>query len=190
MTAGPPLSFREMLQGFLGDGPDHESAWADGRRRGQTFCYGALATIGDLAAFEADPEHPVALEGTVDYPPLGLGLPLGGGSMKLFVERPAGRRILYRLPFEAPGGHFVLVGEKRLEGKHRWREMTTLYAELYRLVGPGDPEGKPVARGILRVPVRAALTLALTMRSPGQSPVVGLGAAVRFLRFSARSLRR
>ncbi len=190
MTAGPSLSFREMLQGYLGDGPDHESACADGRRRGQLFRYRALATISDLAAFEGDPEHPVALEGTVDYPPLGLGLPLGGGLMNLFVERPAGRRILYRLPFEAPGGHFVLVGEKRLEGKRRWKEMTTLYAKLYRWAEQGDPVGEPMARGILRVPVRAALTLALTMRSPGRSPVVGLGAAVRFLRFSAGSLRR
>lgn len=190
MTAGPPLSFRELLQGFLGEGPDHESACADGWRRGQVFRYRALATISDLAAFEGDPEHPVALEGTVDYPPLGLGLPLGGGLMNLFVERPAGRRILYRLPFEAPGGHFVLVGEKRLEGKRRWREMTTLYTELYRLVGPGGPEGEPVARGILRVPVRAALALALTMRSPGRSPLIAPGAAARFLWFSARSLRR
>lgn len=190
MTAGPPLSFREMLQGYLGDGPDHESACANGRRRGQLFRYRTLATICDLAAFEGDPEHPVALEGTVDYPPLGLGLPLGGGLMNLFVERPAGRRILYRLPFEAPEGRFVLVGEKRLEGRRPWREMTTLYAELYCLVGPSDAEGEPVARGILRVPVRAALTLPLTMRSPGGSPLVALRAAVRFLRFSARSLRR
>jgi len=190
MTAGPSLSFREMLQGYLGDGPDHESAWADGRRRGQTFRYRALATISDLAAFEGDQEHPVALEGTVDYPPLGLGLPLGGGLMNLFIERPPGRRILYRLPFEAPGRHFVLVGEKRLAGKRRWREMTTLYAELYHLVGQGDPLGEPVARGILRVPLRVALALPLTMRSPGRSPIVGLGAAARFLWFSARSLRR
>jgi len=190
MTAGPSLSFREMLQGFVGQGPDDESACADGRRRGQMFRYRALARINDLAAFEAEPEHPVALEGTVDYAPLGVGLPLRGGSMKLFVERPEGRRILYRLPFEAPGGHFVLLGEKRLEGRRRWREMTTLHAELYRSAGQGDAVGEAVARGILRVPVRAALMLPLTMRSPGRSPVVGLGAAVRFLRFSARSLRR
>jgi hypothetical protein len=190
MTAGLPLSFREMLQGFLGDGADHESACADGRRRGQMFRYRALAKIGDLAAFEADPEHPVALEGTVDYPPLGLGLPLRGGSMKLFVQRPEGRRILYRLPFEAPGARFVLVGEKRLEGRRRWREMTTLYAELYRWAGQGDPVGEPMARGILRVPLRSALVLPLTMRSPGRSLLAGLGAAVRFLSFSARSLRR
>lgn len=190
MKAGPSLSFREMLQGFLGEGPDYESACADGRRRGQAFRYRALATISDLAAFEADPEHPVALEGSVDCAPLGLGLPLRGGSMNLFVERPAGRRILYRLPFEAPEGRFVLVGEKRLEGKRRWAEMTTLYADLYRQVGQGDPEGEPAARGILRVPVRVALALPLTMRSPGRSPFVALGAALRFLLFSARSLRQ
>lgn len=190
MTAGPPLSFRETLQGFLGDGPDHESACADGWRRGQVFRYRALATISDLAAFEADPEHPVALEGTVDYAPLGLGLPLRGGSMNLFVDRPAGRRILYHLPFETPSGRLVLVGEKRLEGKHRWREMTTLYVELYPCTGQGDPVGERVARGILRVPVRGALALPLTMRSPGRSPIVELGAAARFLWFSARSLRR
>jgi cholesterol oxidase len=190
MTAGPPLSFREMLQGFLGEGPDHESACADGRRRRQVFRYRALATINDLAAFEADPDHPVALEGTIDYAPLGLGLPLLGGSMNLFVDRPAGRRILYHLPFEAPGGRFVVVGEKRLAGKRRWQEMTTLYADLYHPVGQGDSLGEPVARGILRVRLRVALALPLTIRSPGRSPVVGLGAAVRFLRFSARSLRR
>lgn len=184
------LTFRETLRGFLAEAPDHDAGVRAGRALGRAFAYHALVTIDTVAAFEADPEHPARLEGTVDYVPLGTGLPMDGGLVNLFVWREDGMRIIYRLPFRAGTDRFVLLGEKRLRrGAGRWQEMTTLFADLYRADEEGRAVGMPLARGILRVALRDALLLPLTFRSPGNSALRTAGAALRFLRFASRELR-
>lgn len=184
------LTFRETLSGFLAEAADHEAGFRSGRLLGRAFAYHALVTIDDLAAFEADPDHPARLEGTVDFAPLGTSLPMRNGLMHLFVQREAGRRILYRLPFEAGNDRFVLLGEKRLRRRAgRWQEMTTLFADLHVADAEGQPVGMPLARGILRVGVRDALVLPFTFRSPGNSVAGTARAALRFLWFASRQVR-
>jgi len=169
------LSFQERLCGYVGAGPDDASGFAEGRRSGGGFSFRATATIDDLDAFEADPRHPVRLEGEAEYAPAGAGRLLEGAELQLLVPRPGGRALRYRLPFEAGGRRLELRGEKRIGARPGYRAFTTLYAELLE-------DGEPIARGRLHVPPGEALRFAFGMRGAG-GPLSGIAPGLRLLRF-------
>jgi hypothetical protein len=174
------LEFREVLRGVVGAAESAE----DGYQTGSAFSFQAKATIEDLDAFEADPEHRARLEGKVDWASLPDSPPLGSSEVRLFVPRAGGRAFLYRLSFESGGTRFELRGEKRLGARPTLREITTLYVDLFQ---EGDQQ--PVARGILRVPLGEALRFGFHVRVPGRGLLRSVGPALRFFRFSQRQLR-
>jgi cholesterol oxidase len=178
------LTFREALHGYVAAAPEHAAGDAEGRRSGGRLGFRALARIEDIDRFEADPDHPIRLDGEVDYAPLGGSLPLRGGVLNVFVVRAGGRRMLYRLPFEAAGRRYVIVGEKRLPRPPTLANMTTLFTDLME-----EGRSEPIARGILRVPPLEVLRFGLHVRVPGRGLLGSLGPALRFLLFSQRQLR-
>jgi hypothetical protein len=176
------LTFREALRGFLGRGPDHAAGFDDGRGRGGAVTFRAVATIDDLDAFGVAPTRPIALAGAIDYGPLGSELPLRGAQLELFARRDGELRFLYRLPFEASGRSYVLLGEKRLGSLATPTRLTTLYATLYETsVGADTPVSDPLARGILRVPLAEALRFPFAVRVAGRGALGSLWPALRFL---------
>ncbi|MFQ5666796.1 MAG: hypothetical protein ACE5I7_10245 [Candidatus Binatia bacterium] len=184
------LTFREALRGYVGQGADHAAGFADGRRSGGALSFRALATIDDLATFETDPMHTVALAGEIDYAPLGGCLPFRAGTIHLLVPHREGWRLLYRLPFEGRGRRCLLVGEKRIPKRPGFRDFTTLYTELF---GEGDSEGSDspgelLARGQLRVPFGEALRFPFTLRVPGHGAASSLRPALRFFLFVRRQM--
>jgi hypothetical protein len=143
-----------------------------------------VATIVDLDRLEADPAHPAALTGEIDWAPRWYALPISEGRISLFVPHAAGRAHVYDIAFEAGGCRWRLRGEKRLLARASLHAMTTLYVDLVQ-------EGRPdkVACGILRVPLLEALRFPLTVRAPGRGTRASLRAARRFFRFARRALR-
>ncbi len=184
------LTFRETLRGYVAPAVDHATGFAQGRRSGKALSFQALATIEDLDAFESDPQHSVTLEGEVDYAPLGRGLLMRDAVIHLFVPGPQGRLLRYRIPFEADGRGYLLLGEKRIGRWPSFRAMTTLYAELFEETRGADARtaAKPLARGQLRVPFTEAIRFPFTLRVPGYALVSSLRPALRFLWFSRRQL--
>ena len=181
------LTFREALRGYVAPSTDHAAGFAQGRLGGGALGFRALATIDDLDAFETDPTHPVALEGAVDYAPLGRDLPLRGGVLNLLVPGGGGRRLRYRIPFEAEGRRFEIVGEKRISRRSGFRDFTTLYVDLFE-VHDASPAPEPLARGRLHVPLAEALRFPFGMRGPGRSGLAALVPVFRFLRFVRREI--
>jgi hypothetical protein len=184
------LTFREVLRGYVGHGVDHADGFADGRRSGGALTFSAVATIENLDTFETDPKHPALLEGTVDYAPIGRGLPIRDGVLHLFVPAADGRRLRYRIPFEAAGRRYEIRGEKRVSRRPSLRALTTLYVDLveHRDAEETLSSSEPLARGWLRVPLVEAIRFPFTVRVPGRSRVSSVGPALRFLWFAQRQL--
>ena len=178
------LEFREVLKGFVGPGQSATNGFQAGRQSGGAFAFRAKATIEDLDAFEADPEHRARLEGEVDWAPLARGLPLRNSEVRVFVAREGGRAHIYQLSFERGERRFELRGEKRLGHRPTFRELTTLYVDLLE-----EGYEQPVARGILRVPLLEALRFGFHVRVPERGLLHSIGPALRFLRFSQRQMK-
>jgi len=180
------IRFTETLAGYLGEGDDHWSAWRAGRSAGRRARFTLTVYIPDVGALEADPEHVGPARGPVWVADLGPSTT--DGRVHLFCRRDGQKRLLYHLPFSSGGRPYILRGEKRLSGsrRRRWREMTTLYADLLSVEAGSE---SLLARGVLTIGPWQVLLQALSFRPEGPSGVAAfVRDSLRFLRFSSREM--
>ena len=183
------ITFRETMSGPFALG---ESDPAAGARRGRehrtTLSLHATVTIPDVSAFVADPAHNGEIHGSVDFPPIGTGLPARGGVLQLFAPNGAAARklMVYEVTFEHAGRRYYLAGRKEVAGGSPlsiWPHTTTLYTRLHDGASSG---GRVLGAGVLRLTVPAFAAQLTTMRPTGTgSALGGLGALLSFGRFFA-----
>jgi len=149
----PGLSFRESMTGPFAMGATTPE---EGEKRAEfAVTMHAEVYIQDMAAFISDPTHTGVLSGTLDLPPLGLGLLCPTGVFRLFspTDQPKTKHMVYELAFESGGKFYYLEGHKVVRddpGFDLWKDTTTLHATLH--------EGKDASG-----PVRGAGILSLGM---------------------------
>lgn len=160
------LTFREtMAGGFALGAADPSAGQAAGKKAGTALSMHASVEIRDLKRFIADPGHLGELTGTVDFGPLGKGLPSKSGVFNLFSPSgdPKRRLMVYELGFEAGGRDYYLAGAKHVDSGSvlgLWKETTTLYTQLHE---GKDKGGKVVGAGILTLGFLDLVKLAETM---------------------------
>jgi cholesterol oxidase len=165
---GPGITFRETMSGpfALGD-VDPEQGRRTGARMGTELALNATIRIADVERFEADPNHEGHIEGTVDFPPLGNGIPSTGGRFNLFsTEGEAGRRrMVYELGFSHEGEDYYLAGFKDVHddpGLDAWSDTTTLFTRLHR---GRDTSGSVVGAGVLSLGVEELARMVGTLKA-------------------------
>lgn len=177
MTAG--ITFQESMHGGFALGAQTP---AEGAAAGTRLGLHTSVDIDDLARFVADPQHPGALSGTVDFQPIGLGIPAPTGVFQLFSPGPGteDRRMVYELAFEADGKPYYLAGEKRVHndpGLDLWSDTTTLYTRLH---AGHDRDGPVAGAGILKLGVPQLLALLASLRPTGDGDPATVVAFGRF----------
>jgi hypothetical protein len=162
------LSFQETMAGSFSLGETSPEAGAKkGEADNTRLVLHASVEIDDLGRFIADPDHLGSLTGTVDFVPLGVGIPCNRGVFNLF--RPAGepstKFMIYELAFEHAGKSHYLAGKKIVRddpGFDLWQDTTTLYITLHE---GSDIQGPIVGAGILTLDAADLLRLLRTMRA-------------------------
>jgi predicted acylesterase/phospholipase RssA len=152
-------------------------------------------TIGDIAAFVADPAHVAAVNGTVSCAAFGGQLAIRSGRLSLLADAPGTlsteKHMTYDLRVtDARGRRLQLVGVKRLTRGARpsvWSDTTTLTAEVR-----DEATGSVVAAGIARISLPGFLRELTTFRTDaggGRRAAGGRAAALaRFGDFFADQL--
>lgn len=166
-----PQKARVPVPPFLtGEGAANAAAVAAADPRARVANFNCQAQLLDIGAFLDDPNHVIALHGSVTIPEgvLRPGSPRAlvegvVGQLHLLADATSVRRTMnYYLPFDFEGQRFTLVGHKEVEddpGFDAWLDAATLYTEIYRgdvapLPAPAlDPNERTRRRRAL--PVRA-----------------------------------
>lgn len=173
---GPGVRFAERMRGRLPVPGVPEPARVGLR----------LTATATLTHLLADPDHTVALSGTVDVHGLTAGAADTSGSLRLLAPASGGATMDYRLAFtDAAGRPWTLTGRKdvsRRRGHGPWRATTSLTARL-------TPEGAEAGdAGALAIAPLDVGRLLLSLRPTGTGgPTVRWWAVVRFVRFFART---
>ena len=158
------ITFRETMSGgfSLGETDPHAGAAAHGAA---TLSMHATVSIDDIDRFAANPAHLGSLLGTIDFPPLGTGIPASRGVFNLFspTDQPALKLMVYELAFVHDGKPYYLAGRKEVRddpGFDLWKDTTTLFTTLHE----GDGKDGPVAgAGILTLGVVDLVRLVSTI---------------------------
>jgi predicted acylesterase/phospholipase RssA len=185
----PGLSFRETMSGpFVMVATTPESVSEDSQ---YTAVMHAQVYIPDLRGFVQEVSHTGMLSGTLDLPPLGIGLICPSGVFRLFspTDQPATKYMVYELGFTHEGQPYYLAGHKVVrEGPLHdlWKDTTTLYTTLHK--GP-DAGGPVMGAGTLRLGVAELTKLIGTVSvSNASGPVERSEMIGIFGRFFLRSL--
>lgn len=147
----------------------------------------------DLDRLIAEKDHVAELVGTISLPGLAPApLTVLDGSWNLFIDdsgRPDTKRMVYRMPIEAPSGKFIAMGEKLIHddaGPDLWADTTTLSLKVRE---GWDDDGDPVGRGELRIEpqdfIRQMRTMTVTAAPDFKSRITAMG---RFGLFFAGNL--
>jgi hypothetical protein len=167
-STGPGITFRETMSGpfALGD-VDPEQGRRTGARTGTELALHATIRVSDVERFEEDPGHEGHIEGTIDFPPMGMGMPSTGGRFSLFSTdgEPGRKRMVYEMAFRHEGEDYYLAGYKDVHddpGFDTWADTTTLFTRLHR--GP-DTNGSVVGAGVLSLGVDDLARMVSTMRA-------------------------
>jgi cholesterol oxidase len=146
------ISFRETMSGgFALGATDPQVGQEQGDDARTRLSLHATITIDDLDTFIKDREHPGHITGSVDFPPLGMGLQSTSGVFNLFspTSDPTTKYMVYEMGFRSGGQDYYLAGHKNVRSNHGlefWRDTTTLYTTLHS----GTDKSGPVAgAGIL-----------------------------------------
>jgi cholesterol oxidase len=171
----------------LGD-VDPEQGRRTGARTGTELAMHATIRIPDVEHFEADPNHEGQIEGTIDFPPMGMGMPSTGGRFNLFSPEgdAARRRMVYELAFTHESEDYYLAGFKDVHddpGIDAWSDTTTLFTRLYR---GRDANGSVVGAGVLRLGVDEMEGIISTL---GVTGAEGVGARARAVAAGGRLVR-
>jgi len=181
MTTPIGVTFREVMSGGLTLGEtDCTTGEQKGDDAGTRFSMHGTITIDDLDRFIDDREHPGKLEGSVDYPALGIGLPSTSGIFNLFspTDDPKMKYMVYEMGFVSNGQPYYMAGHKNVHddpGIDFWRDVTTLYTTIHK----GTDKTGPVAgAGILSLSLNQLRKLAGTITVTGTTSVSQKGAAL------------
>ena len=183
----PGITFKETMTGGFALGQTETKAGRDaGNRAGTELAMHATVTIDDVERFVADPQHLGGLAGTIDYAPLGQGIPSHSGVFNLFSpsDSPRLKLMVYELGFERDGKEYYLAGKKEVRddpGFDLWSDTTTLYTQLHE----GTDKSGPVAgAGILTLGVADLIKLLSTLRATGTDHLTQKAEAIaKFGRF-------
>ena len=164
------ITFNETMAGaFALSRPGPEAGAQAGRRAGSSLAMHATVSIPDLDAFIADPKHLGKLKGSIDFAPLGEGIPAKSGVFNLFSpSRKSGPKyMIYELPFQHGGEPHYLAGKKHVHddlGFDLWSDTTTLFTRLH-----AGQNGKApvVGAGVLRLDMGDLLELMSTIKGNG-----------------------
>jgi cholesterol oxidase len=176
MTGG--IAFDETMEGWFALGPTTpEAGEQQGKRDGTRLAMHARVTIDDLDRFIAVPEHPGGLAGSIDFQPIGIGIPATSGLFQLFSPGPGedARRMVYELGFQHNGKPRYLAGEKRVgndPGVDLWKDTTTLYTTLH---DGADKAAPIIGAGILSLGVRQLLALMATLKPINGGSLASVG---------------
>ena len=181
------ITFDETMAGAFALGPeDPEDGALAGRSAGTELAMHASVSIPDLDAFIADPKHLGRLKGSIDFPPLGNGLPAKSGVFNLFSpSRKAGLKyMVYELSFKHDGKPHYLAGKKHVHddpGVDLWTDTTTLFTTLH---AGSDDKAPMIGAGVLRLDMGDFLKLMSTIKVTGAKSAKDKAAAVaKFGRF-------
>lgn len=169
------ITFDETMAGpFALGASEPEAGGAAGERAGQRLAMHATVTIVDLDGFTADPQHAGGLAGSVDFAPLGQGIPAEGGLFNLFspTDDPAMRHMVYELAFTHDGKAYYLAGHKRVRndpGFDLWSDTTTLYTTLHE---GADKSAPVVGAGVLSLGLDDLMKLVASMRVTGSDDAI------------------
>ena len=181
------LTFKEAMSGHFALGAVNPAEGADmGRRNDTTLTMHAQVTIHDIDRFVTDPEHTGELTGSIDFAPLGMGIPASVGVFNLF--KPSGdpdmTYMVYELGFQHGGRDYYLAGHKEVKddkGFDLWSDTTTLYTALHE---GRDKSGKVIGAGVLSLGVKQLADLVSTIDVPNASSAgEKLAAIEKFGRF-------
>jgi len=158
------LTFDETMHGgFALGATDPEDGRNRGVAAGTSLIMHASIRIEDLDRFLNVPEHPGGLTGTIDFPPLGIGMTANTGIFNLL--KPAGQGLklfVYELGFEHDGKSYYLAGRKYVrQGGNALQETTTLYTTLHE---GRDASGPVVGAGVLSLNVSDLIAMLGTVR--------------------------
>lgn len=181
------ITFDETMEGGFALGAAEPEAGAKtGGLSGTKLAMHATVTIPDLDAFVADPKHLGRLKGSVDFAPLGTGIPAKAGAFNLFSPSgtPGLRYMVYELEFEHEGQPRYLSGKKHVHddmGADLWSDTTTLFTRLHDGL---DANAPVIGAGVLRLDMGDFLKLMSTIRVTGTRSAGERAAAVaKFGRF-------
>lgn len=159
----PSLDFKETMRG---------SMETTEPRMGHVVKLDAEAHISEIGRFITDPDHEVAIGGTITSEYFGGRCPIINGRLNLltFVRDPGNGRMHYVLTFDdSTGAPYTLIGDKYVvdqPGWDMWRDTTTLMFNVWRgHLGTAPSDGIPVARGQVRISMPGFMRQQLTMRS-------------------------
>ncbi|CAI8893930.1 GMC oxidoreductase [Methylocaldum szegediense] len=186
------LTFKETMSGYfaLGTGDAAEGAQR-GKQNGTTLAIHVDVGIDDLDRFINDPEHPGSLTGTIDFPPLGMGIEALTGVFNLFkpTNNPDMTYMVYELAFQHLGEDYYLAGHKEIRddsGFDLWSDTTTLYTTLHQ---GKDKSGPVVGAGILTLGIKQLADLIASIDVPNaDGPLAKASAVEKFGRFFAGKL--
>jgi predicted acylesterase/phospholipase RssA len=165
-TENTGLQFKETMKGgFSLNATDPTDGLHKGQQAGTELAMHATVGITEMAAFIQDAEHTGTLTGTIDFPPLGVGIPAHSGVFNLFkpTDDPELTLMVYELAFEHQGQSYYLAGRKEVrQGSifKLWPETTTLYTQLHQ---GSDKTGPVIGAGTLSLGVIDLLKLLCTV---------------------------
>ncbi len=161
------ISFSETMAGGVTlDETDYKTGEEVARDLGaHTLVMNARVTIDDLDRFISDPNHTGLLDGTIDYPPFGKGIPGYNGVFNLFApaDRPDTKLMIYEMVFEHEDQPYYLAGHKEVRddpGFDLWSDTTTLYTHIHR---GKDKSGEIAGAGILTLGIGDLIRLLSTL---------------------------
>lgn len=175
------ITFREVMAGGFSLGEtDPEAGERKGKAAGQILAMHAVITIPDMERFIADPAHAGQIAGSLDYPPLGMGLPAKGGVFNLFspTDQPGLKHMVYEMAFEHGGEDYYLAGWKEVRndaGLDLWKDTTTLHTRLHRGM---DKEAPVVGAGVLTLGPLELMKLVSTLRALNAPSATAGGRAI------------
>ncbi len=173
-SSTPGISFRETMAGYFSlDETETEAGAATGKSQDTELAMHASINIRDMDGFVADPEHLGDIDGSIDFPPLGTGMPASHGVFNLFspADEPDTKYMIYELGFEHGGQHYYLAGRKIVRddpGFDMLSDTTTLHTLLYR---GQDSSGEVVGAGVLKLGITQLVKLVSTMKATNTSSV-------------------
>lgn len=190
--SGPGITFRETMRGAFALGiADPDAGAREGKKTSTELAMHATITIPDLEQFIADPQHGGHITGTVDFPPLGIGIPADTGVFSLFS--PTGdlhtRHMVYELAFRHQDRDYYLAGHKVVRKDTHldlWSDTTTLYTTLHE---GHDKSGDIIGSGVLSLGPVALMKLLTTVRAVNApTPDIAAKTIARFGEFFSGKL--
>ena len=162
------FTFREkMAGGFALGETDPVAGEKLGKAAGDTFTMHGTIVIDNVDLFIEESTHPGSLSGSIDFAPLGTGLPSTRGVFNLFspTDAPNTKYMVYEMGFVANGKSFYMAGHKIVKEASildLWKATTTLYTTLHE---GHDATGPVVGAGMIGLGVPDLMAMIPTMHA-------------------------